>query len=358
MDGTLSSRSFRPRSSSTQGTPSTTGYARRQAKQAKIPGRSSSSLRQRGQTSNPRTRGSHGLGSLDDMLQPPKGAPITHHPALPHALETLYRSHLSRASTAGDPLHFVHRYATPEDQEIAALFAAGFSFGAVKLFFPVLEGLSAWFDAQGGPRAAVAQWDPSQASELDHITYRWIRSHDVAAVLGALNQRLKPSAGLTSLLGPPGEFPRVQLAHLRQELLSQLSGPATRGTGYLLSNPLSGSAAKRWMMFLRWMVRPRTEGIDLGLWTHLSPAQLHIPLDVHVARIARLIGLTQRKDATWKTVEEVTTALRTIDPDDPVRFDFALAHLGIGYGCRGSFQESTCPRCLLRTPCALGPSDR
>ncbi len=105
-------------------------------------------------------------------------------------------------------------------------------------------------------------------------------------------------------------------------------------------------------MFLRWVVRP-DDGIDLGLWRGVSTAQLIVPLDTHTARISRLLGLSQRRTADWKMAREVTAALRRLDPKDPVRFDFALSHLGISEGCSGKAGE-VCVRCPVSGLCVVG----
>ncbi len=129
-----------------------------------------------------------------------------------------------------------------------------------------------------------------------------------------------------------------------------------RGLRYLLPSPDGGSACKRWNLFLRWMVRPPREGVDLGIWTTWSPAGLVMPLDVHVHRVSRFLGLTTRNDTSWRTAEAITDALRRLDPEDPVRFDFALAHLGISGDCRGHHDPEVCASCPLEPVCtALSP---
>jgi uncharacterized protein (TIGR02757 family) len=96
-----------------------------------------------------------------------------------------------------------------------------------------------------------------------------------------------------------------------------------------LANPFAGSAAKRLNMFLRWMVRRDTHGVDFGIWDKISPADLYLPLDVHTGNVARKLGLLKRKQNDWKAVEELTGVLREFDIEDPVKYDFALFGLGI-----------------------------
>ncbi len=105
-------------------------------------------------------------------------------------------------------------------------------------------------------------------------------------------------------------------------------------------------------MFLRWLVR--TEWPDLGLWTHYPADQLIIPLDTHVARISRFIGLTDRATPDGKMAQEITAALRRLYPADPLRYDFAISHLGILGDCPGVRKRATCGLCPLYSVCRAG----
>ena len=96
-----------------------------------------------------------------------------------------------------------------------------------------------------------------------------------------------------------------------------------------VSTPVRGSSCKRLNMFLRWMVRTDDCGVDFGIWKRIKPAELMIPLDVHVQRVARRLGLLKRTQADWRSVEELTSTLREMDPDDPVKYDFALFGMGV-----------------------------
>jgi uncharacterized protein (TIGR02757 family) len=105
-------------------------------------------------------------------------------------------------------------------------------------------------------------------------------------------------------------------------------------------------------MWLRWMVRP-ADGIDLGLWHGIPPAKLVIPVDAHIQRIARYLGLTSRRQADWRMAREITASLRRLDPDDPVKYDFALCHLGISAGCDGH-DRLRCRACPVAELCEAG----
>jgi uncharacterized protein (TIGR02757 family) len=108
-------------------------------------------------------------------------------------------------------------------------------------------------------------------------------------------------------------------------------------------------------MFLRWMVRrpgPGAAGVDFGLWRSVDASRLVMPVDTHVHRITRLMGLTTRSSPSWRMACELTDALRRLAPEDPLRHDFALAHLGISGQCRARWSEEACPACSLRPVCS------
>jgi len=136
---------------------------------------------------------------------------------------------------------------------------------------------------------------------------------------------------------------------LAQEEARRLGLQVTRSFKTFLPRPSSGSACKRWNMFLRWMVRA-DDGIDLGVWS-LSSSSLVLPLDTHTHRISQYVGLTTRKQANWRTAVEITESLRLLDPRDPVKYDFALAHLGISGGCRRRYRAEICSTCALLPVC-------
>jgi uncharacterized protein (TIGR02757 family) len=134
---------------------------------------------------------------------------------------------------------------------------------------------------------------------------------------------------------------------------SPVFGRAIPGDSYFrffFPSPAAGSACKRLCMYLRWMVRP-ADGIDLGLWHDIPPAKLVMPVDAHIQRIGRYLRLTSRKQADWRMAREITAALRKLDPDDPVKYDFSLCHLGISAGCGGR-DPLRCPGCPIATVCA------
>lgn len=285
--------------------------------------------------------------------------------ALKDHLERLYRGADLARYRARDPVAFVHRYHNPADQEVVAFFASGLAFGRVDLFRPVLDALCARFDARGGPAAWVRALDRAEAGVIEPMYYRWCRGADLAVLGGALQRALQrgPLQNLLGGVGPLEDRARAALHTLRADAVratAMLGRPVLnpnslpRGVKFLLPDPDASSGLKRWNLLLRWLVRPADDGVDLGLWTSVTPSELILPLDTHTGRIARLIGLTTRRDTSWKTAVDITTTLRRLDPVDPIRFDFALAHAGISDRCHGRFDVETCPGCALRPICSAG----
>ena len=126
-----------------------------------------------------------------------------------------------------------------------------------------------------------------------------------------------------------------------------------RGLHHLLPNPLGAGAAKRLNLYLRWMVRG-PDAVDFGIWKSIPASALLIPLDTHIGRIAKRLGLTARNDLSWRTAEEITASLRKLDPEDPVKYDFALCHYGMSGVCPVKPRAENCARCLLWDGCRTG----
>jgi uncharacterized protein (TIGR02757 family) len=130
------------------------------------------------------------------------------------------------------------------------------------------------------------------------------------------------------------------------------------GVGYFFSRPSCGGACKRLNLFLRWMVR--RDAVDFGLWTQVSPARLVVPLDTHVIRVGRCLGLTRYASPGWRMATDITDSLRKLDPADPVKYDFSLCHLGMADQCgfRRAQADARCPLQGLCRPRSRGAPPR
>jgi uncharacterized protein (TIGR02757 family) len=157
--------------------------------------------------------------------------------------------------------------------------------------------------------------------------HRTFNETDAMYFMEALQHLYLNEQGLEgSFIAKPGLYAKERIFHFHHQFFSIEHLPRTKKH---VSNPMKGSSAKRLNMYLRWMVRPTKEGIDFGIWKHMKPSELMIPLDVHTSTVGRKLGLLQRKQDDWKSVEELTSALRQFDPADPVKYDFALFGMGV-----------------------------
>ena len=271
--------------------------------------------------------------------------------ALKRRLDALVATADYGAYRAADPVSFVHAYADPADQEIVGLVAALLAFGQV---VSVRRSVARVLDALGPAPSRAAQERPLDAldSALAGFVHRVYRGGDVARMVhaaGAL-QRTHGSLGARFAmdLGDADGDLREGLARFADAL--RVERPA-RGLRHLVPDPRAGSACKRLLLYLRWVVRP-ADGVDLGLWA-VPPSALLVPVDTHVHRIARNLELTARNDASWRTAEEITASLRALDPHDPVRYDFALCHLGVSRRCPSRRDADKCDACALRPVCGV-----
>ncbi len=281
---------------------------------------------------------------------------------LRQSLDVLYRMYDIRHLKA-DPLSVVHRFVRPEDREVAGLIAAVFSYGRVPQILKTLERIFA--PMEGAPDAFVRNFELERdGRKFAGMVHRFNNEKDLFSLLLGLRQVLEEFGSLKTLFlsGYSAAQPDIGPALTRfvEHLLSldyaPLYGegplPPAAGVRFLLPSPRKKSACKRLNMYLRWMVR-RDDDLDFGLWTEVSPAKLLVPLDTHIARIARRIGLTKRAATDWGTVLDITESLRRLDPEDPVKYDFALAHLGILQHCGKEVTKSACAACGLEWTCQV-----
>lgn len=281
------------------------------------------------------------------------------------ALDGLLQQVPWSARLTQDPLHFPLRYAAPADQEVAAVLASALAFGRVSAFWPVLEQWFAWIDQRGGPSRYVDQFGAQDAAQLSPVIYRWLRGPHLALFARTLGENIRRHGRLGAQVEGAMRARHAHVGVALGALISSLRNTALflsssgdylslpRPFRTLLSTPSEGSACKRWSMLMRWMVRrPEDPGPDLGLWA-LDPAKLVIPLDTHVLRLSWYLGLTRRTDGSWRTAVEVSRNLRRIHPRDPMRYDFALAHLGISGACTARWDPRVCPGCPLVTACRM-----
>jgi uncharacterized protein (TIGR02757 family) len=204
------------------------------------------------------------------------------------------------------------------------------------------------------PAEFVRRFEPSRDGRpFRDLVHRWTRGDDVIALLWVLRQMIERDGSIESFflegydpdaedLGPALESFSARAMRLD---LSAAYGrvPERPGVGYFFPKPSCGSGCKRLNLYLRWMVR--RDGIDLGAWRRLPASKLIVPLDVHVIRLGRCLGLTRYISPGWKMAADITASLRAMNPDDPTRYDFALCHVGMRDQCgfRRPVRDAQCP---------------
>lgn len=247
--------------------------------------------------------------------------------SLRELLERLYDRYNRPEFIDDDPVSVPHRYTDRADREVAGFFAATLAWGNRKAI--VRSGRRMMGLMDDAPADFVRHASDRELAMLDRFVYRTFNGGDLRDFVLALRRLDERFGGLGAFFESRYEvttsIPRV-LAEFRSEFFGCDHAPHCEKH---LSSILKGAACKRLCMFLRWMVRRDDRGVDFGEWRRIPMSALYLPLDVHTGDTSRALGLLSRRQNDWRAVEQVTAALRAIDPDDPVRFDFALFGMGI-----------------------------
>jgi uncharacterized protein (TIGR02757 family) len=257
---------------------------------------------------------------------------------LKERLDALYAS-FNHAESATDPIQIVRRFKEPADREVVGFCAAALAFGRVA---SVLQSIERLVTLMGpSPAAFVRGFDPARhAAPIKPLIHRWTRGEDLVALLIILRKALEVGsierffaegydAQALDISGALESFSARALSiDLREAYGDRRRCP---GVAYFFPRPSSGSGCKRLNLFLRWMVRK--DGVDFGVWSHIPAAKLIVPLDTHVIRVGRCLKLTRYTSPGWKMASEITESLRELDPDDPVKYDFSLCHIGMSDEC-------------------------
>ena len=251
-----------------------------------------------------------------------------------------------------DPVGVVHRYESAEDRELVALVASALAFGNVKALRAKIEDA---LERLGPDVARVAEDSERCLALLAGWKHRVYKDRDLVGLLVGARAVQRRHGSLGKALA----FERARSDDLKTALSAWTSAiraaggldreGAGAGAAHILANPGKGSAVKRLMLLLRWMSRP-ADGVDLGLWD-LSPSELVVPLDTHIHKLGRNLGLTDRRDVSWKTATEITRGLARFDAADPVKYDFSLCHLGMLQRCPSRRDEVRCEGCGVKPVC-------
>ena len=228
-----------------------------------------------------------------------------------------------------DPVQIPHLFTQKEDIEIAGFLAATIAWGNRKM---IIKNAHRMMKLMGNsPYDFVLSHQEKDLKDLESFVHRTFNGQDFIVFIKGLQHIYQKHNGLEAVFAKNQETLSMQKSiHEFKKVFFNV--PHTPRTQKHISDPLNNSAAKRINMYLRWMVRQDTKGVDLGIWKSISPAALSCPLDVHSGNVARKLGLLLRKQNDGKALAELDTQLRILDPNDPVKYDFALFGLGVFEG--------------------------
>lgn len=246
-------------------------------------------------------------------------------------LEELYYEY-NASGKCDDPVNYPRTFRKKGDIECAAFIAAVLSYGNIQQIRNSLEKIN---EALGSSPAEFLG-NTSRGSKLPLFAHRFYTPDDLRVLLSVIGRVIRERGSLLALFLKnyrAGMPMKTALECFSAELTGYASaaeGKLSAGVKFMFPAPSGGSACKRMNLFMRWMVR--RDNVDFGIWREVPPSSLIIPVDTHIARVSREVGFTSRKNVSWQMAEEITAALRVFDADDPIKYDFALCHLGISGG--------------------------
>ncbi len=239
----------------------------------------------------------------------------------------------NKSSISPDPLQFLHLYKDEKDIEAMGFIASVFAYGNVT---QIINTLNKFVRLSGNKPYAFVLGFKREYLERESLVHRFFSEEDISDFFVLMSKAYRQFGSLKKLFLKFYDADYVNL----KEAISGFSNyfienykkitnrkELSIGSKFMFPLPEKGSACKRINLFLRWMVRK--DDLDFGLWKEIPPAKLVIPVDTHVARISRSLKLTKRKNVSWKMAEEITEKLKKFDPEDPVKYDFAICHIGM-----------------------------
>jgi uncharacterized protein (TIGR02757 family) len=231
-----------------------------------------------------------------------------------------------------DPLEFLHLYTNENDIEISGIISSVFAYGNVKQIIRSLEIIHKIMNHK--PYEFVENYSVGKGRQLfQNMKHRFYTSDDIVALFSILQKSYKRYGSLKNLFykcyfGNDKDL-KTAISVFANEMINYFGkgNNVSSGIKFMFPDPIKGSACKRMNLFLRWMVRK--DELDFGFWNKIPTSELIIPVDTHVAKICKKLNLTKRNNVSWKMAEEITEKLKTFDPIDPVKYDFAICHIGM-----------------------------
>ncbi|NWF88088.1 MAG: TIGR02757 family protein [Ignavibacteriaceae bacterium] len=252
---------------------------------------------------------------------------------LKQKLDYHYRT-FDKSKISPDPLQFLHLYKNEKNIEAIGFLASVFAYGNVKQIIRTLERIVFIMGKQ--PHKYQVNFSSKDYKDVKGLKHRFYTENDILILFLALQHVYKNHGSLKNLFLTFYNSSEPNLKHTiskfsnhLMEIFKEINGQkkVSSGLKFMFPNPAKGSACKRMNLFLRWMIRK--DELDFGLWNEIPTNKLIIPVDTHIARICKSLKLTKKKNVNWKMAEEITENLKKYDPIDPVKYDFALCHIGM-----------------------------
>lgn len=238
-------------------------------------------------------------------------------------LNRYYAKYCQRGFIKDDPISIPHRFSRKQDIEISGFFAAIFAWGLRKTIINKCNALLDLMD--NAPYDFIQNHQAQDLKPFEDFKHRTFNGTDALYFIAFLQNHYQQNESLESAFDAPSKNMKDRLSNFRKYFFELPYAP--KRTGKHIANPDRNATCKRLNMFLRWMVRK--DDVDLGIWKNISTAELMMPLDVHVERSARKLGMIGGKQRNWNMVEQLTEQLRKLDATDPVKYDFALFGMGL-----------------------------
>ena len=243
-------------------------------------------------------------------------------------LDNLVLKYENKDFIENDPVQFIHRFKLKEDIELAGFISSLFAYGNRKMFIKKLDDLFLRTDNDISNYIKNGDF-----KNLKGIEYRFAKDYDIIPIFNILHKLYTESKGLEELfsysfVADRGEKYDLFLDKVVDYFYARVTNDAKQGFYHMIPNPKNGGAMKRMNMFLRWMIRKKSP-VDVGIWDFMRPSDLYIPLDVHVGKQSRNMGLLKRKSNDYQAVKELTNKLIEFSPSDPIKYDFAMFAFGV-----------------------------
>ena len=250
--------------------------------------------------------------------------------SLKEKLEEHYK-YFVKSKISPDPLEFPHRFVEERDIELSGFISSVFAYGNIKQIMISLEKIHSLISNQ--PNEFILKFDSKKDKKIfNGFKHRFYTSKDILELFIILNTIYQEYGSLKNyfyMQFNQSNNIKDSIHLFSKGITSKISKNTnvSHGFKFMFPDPNKGSAAKRMNLFLRWMVRK--DELDFGIWDEIPTSELIIPVDTHVAKISRELKLTNIKNVSWKMAEEITNNLKKYDAIDPVKYDFAICHIGM-----------------------------